>query len=773
MPSIVFANTTSAQPLRPDLLGPEVPLAAVAGLCLLAGAAWWLLHKWRARLFQGFLLGLAGFVARLFAGAVCLWAGYQVAARFLALESNWQLWGHAFLGSFALEIITMLYRWEQTLVSPRLGKCLLALRLGALGCLLAMLLQPVFVRETKLEKRREVVILLDDSASMHLSDPQMTVPEKLALADFMGVSEVQTRPLLANAMRRMAELNQQCSSLSQALDLPEDFSPEVAQDTMTKRLDEIKKLRAEIGTSATQLLEGLNEEKRAFSGEIREQMSTFRRQVEGSLQESLRDWEKELERGNQTRPFSLRNAIRRTQGQLDQLAMRGGQLQINSDAAFYEKLPEATRQTLDSLGTKTRSSIAREALEKPREALPENASLLAALQEKYGSARIIRFGSETAELANLAALPPSQASPELLVQDPLRNRSDLTAALREIDEEFDENSLAGVLLVSDARHNGDLPVDDAARNLGRKGAPVCTLLVGSERGVRDAAVLSVAAPQTIFEGDKLRARVEVKADGLRGEKLAVTLLENGQVVATETVVASDDIFRTTVRLAHQPKAVGIFDYQIKIAAATGEHFQNNNEWGFRVAVSDDRTNVLLVDQTPRWEFRYLRNLFDSRDKSVHLQYVLLEPDKLEGASADKKLATASAKFGESEATHLPETLEEWMKFDVIILGDVVPAALGQQVWDDIKKCVEDRGATLIVMAGPHAMPHAHTAATFQEMCPVVYQPDTKARMSGPEEAFRLELTGAGRGHVAFQQSAGALENAEIWRPCPCCTGGTL
>ena len=65
---------------------------------------------------------------------------------------------------------------------------------------------------------------------------------------------------------------------------------------------------------------------------------------------------------------------------------------------------------------------------------------------------------------------------------------------------------------------------------------------------------------------------------------------------------------------------------MKIDPVEGELFPNNNEWDFDTAVSDDRTNVLIIDDRPRWEFRYLRNLFDSRDKSVHLQYVLLHPD---------------------------------------------------------------------------------------------------------------------------------------------------
>ena len=159
-----------------------------------------------------------------------------------------------------------------------------------------------------------------------------------------------------------------------------------------------------------------------------------------------------------------------------------------------------------------------------------------------------------------------------------------------------------------------------------------------------------------------------------------------------------------------------------------------------VAVTDDRTNVLLVDSVPRWEFRYLRNLFYGRDKSVHLQYVLLNPDEIQGQQAVPAVpASASRKFGEAEATRLPETFEEWMKFDVIMVGDVTPASLPAQTWETIEKAVSERGAMLVVMAGPRSMPHAHQSEVVKRLLPLEFLPGTDAVFDGPEEAFAVRL----------------------------------
>ena len=119
-------------------------------------------------------------------------------------------------------------------------------------------------------------------------------------------------------------------------------------------------------------------------------------------------------------------------------------------------------------------------------------------------------------------------------------------------------------------------------------------------------------------------------------------------------------------------------------------------------MAEDQVNLLFVEGRPRWEFRYLKNLFSGRDKTVRLQYVLLEPDKLEGVPALKKIeASASRPDGEIEATALPKDEAEWMKFDVIILGDVAPKYLKPEELKILERFVKDRSGTLIVISGPN------------------------------------------------------------------------
>src|SRR5690606_11509016 len=106
---------------------------------------------------------------------------------------------------------------------------------------------------------------------------------------------------------------------------------------------------------------------------------------------------------------------------------------------------------------------------------------------------------------------------------PWRSRTDITTALEYVKANWTPGSLAGVILLTDARHNGPRPPDGVARALGLQGAPVSTVLAGSRRGMRDAAIAGVAHPQTVFLGDHLRVDCDVRITGMRGEMVTVQL----------------------------------------------------------------------------------------------------------------------------------------------------------------------------------------------------------------------------------------------------------
>jgi hypothetical protein len=344
--------------------------------------------------------------------------------------------------------------------------------------------------------------------------------------------------------------------------------------------------------------------------------------------------------------------------------------------------------------------------------------------------------------------------------------TDIAAALDTILEQVPPDELAGALILTDGRHNRPSRVEDSARRFGILDAPLGFVAVGSPAPPRDAAVLAVRSPDAIHLGDRMRVTADLKFDGYKGQQAIARLTCDGQRVAEKSISIPADRHREEVKFLHLPAKGGTGVYQVEIDLLPAERFRDNNAWSFETSITEARTNVLLVDSWPRWEFRYLRNLFYGRDKSVHLQWLLLHPEQADGQSPTPVAASAARPFGQAAATRLPENEAEWRKFDVIILGDLPPDAIPAATWQIISRCVNERGALLIFSAGPNYMPHALDDPTARELLPLDPGWNHRTLFGTTEEPFRFSLTAEGRHHPATVHASGNLANEQVWAAFP-------
>jgi len=397
-------------------------------------------------------------------------------------------------------------------------------------------------------------------------------------------------------------------------------------------------------------------------------------------------------------------------------------------------------------------------------------SLLERLQERYG-VQMYTFASEPVQ-ADVASMAKAYASgqgvdAEAADLPPEQQQTDLTAVFDEVMTQMSGKRLSGILLLSDGRHNAPGSVEPLVRRLGIQQVPVSSVVFGGDRPPIDAGIISVSAPEAIAEGDRILVTAQIKLDGLAGQEVQVALIEGEEQVDTETVRVPTDSYRVRVQLADKPDEARLHRYAVVVQEFDNEVLATNNRYPLAVSVSDERTQLLLVDGRPRWEFRYIKNLFASRDRTVHLQYVLIEPDDIAGVPTPPQVhASASRPVEAVEATALPKDASEWMKFDVIILGDVSPDVLGDPEQEILKKFVEQRGGTLVVIAGPNYMPHAYATGPLGAMLPVAPTASPGTVQAPPEEKFHLVLTTEGRESVVMRQKVNPVENLEVWSGLP-------
>ncbi len=396
---------------------------------------------------------------------------------------------------------------------------------------------------------------------------------------------------------------------------------------------------------------------------------------------------------------------------------------------------------------------------------PDNTGglLLDRLEDRY-DLDLFSFGRG---LRNITVDELKQGS--LTAQDPdfnsayFQSATDYTRAFESVLKKIPSEELAGILVLSDGIHNADASVQPVTRRLAAQGVVVSSVIVGGTRLPFDIALADVLSPESIFLGDKVRFLATVKATGAIGKRVKVSLCNEDVVLDEQEVDISSDDWQRELRLSHEPTNNCVMRYEVKVDTLDGELFKDNNRWRSEVAVSDDRINVLLVDSDPRWEFRYLRNLFFGRDKSVHLQSWLINPDNIAGAQENKlPAASAARKFGDAESGSWPVDEENWRAFDVIVLGDIEPASLPVDIQQRIRNCVADRGALLVVVGGPKAMPHAYDKdSIISKLVPFDVRPSSDY-WTPPEDSFKLQLTTVGQSHPVMIQSGSLLENGELW-----------
>lgn len=738
-----------------------LPLAAAGG----ASALWTILHR-RPAGRSGATLALL-LPVRTALGAAALWAAFVLLGRTMVLATNWPLWPVALTAATAVEATLGLYRLEAGLAGRRAGRTLVTLRVLIILLVAAMLLQPVFRWSRTTSRRQTVAVLLDVSASMNVVDGRMTGGEKLRLAEAFAAAGAKRVIRLDETARSLEAMTEEFLRLRVETEGWQAPGREPG-DLAGKRLvmcDVLRRQGKVVDAGLAELAKTQAEGPKLpdhASKALAEATAVLKRDLAAPLAAAV---SREEQKDKPADVPALTKSLESLSKASGEAAGRLKLLASAVDDAVYAALPADKRSPIDSLAQQTRLALAGQVL-RGREKQP------AILDLKDYDVKFYTFAALPAEGDLKAYQPPEAPQSQPSKTDPLPAppetlSTDLAAAMEKALADLSGEPLHSVLLLSDGRHNGSRSVPAVARRFAALGVPVNIAVFGCDNPPADVAIASVEAPETIYSEDKLTVSAELKIDGLAGKTIRAALYRGAKKVDSQTVTAAGDSSRARVQLADAPKEAGVHDYRLQIEPVDGEVIINNNERPFTVQVSRDRTRLLLIEGRPRWEFRYLKNLFADRDASVRLQYVLFEPDWVEGIPGKpRKIASATAGPESIEATVLSDDPAEWMKFDVVLLGDVDPRNLPENQRKILHRFVAEAGGTLIVVAGPLHMPNEYADDELADLLPVTLRPSVTGYVSQPEGQYRIALTAEGRDSVICRQQVEPDQNAEVWQSFP-------
>jgi hypothetical protein len=348
------------------------------------------------------------------------------------------------------------------------------------------------------------------------------------------------------------------------------------------------------------------------------------------------------------------------------------------------------------------------------------------------------------------------------------NRTALADSLREVLVRGGGELPAAIVVMTDGRDNASkLTVEEAAEACRDKGVPLYVYGVGSSSG-GVLQIKDVALPGTVFVDDKPDTKddpIEVglrwRCRGFKEGTLLLTMTLGKQVIRREIPVKEGEEIRQTVAFVPDKGKEGKRDFTATLEVKGDE--TTRDQWQRTVQVKNNRVKVLYVEDVPRREYKFLQPLLD-RDRRVLARFFLVEGDPrlAEGRPADPAGSMFLDKFPE----HFPDPANrdpDPKPYDLLILGDVSPSALGTQGTRAIQKFVKEGGG-LVALAGRRHVPADYAETPLAEVLPVEFTRQTFPILPDARtQPFQPQLTYDGEQSAMIALADSQEESLRLWK----------
>jgi hypothetical protein len=567
---------------------------------------------------------------------------------YFVLESS-KLWPAAVAG---LAVLTAAAIWAypaQLRGGGLLGWLPLGLRWMALAALALTILRPVLMEPNSSLQSGGVIVLVDCSKSMGVTDRGRSPAERVAVAAALGALPKDARTdqgaTVAENIRRAQTLAR--NVLSAQSDL--DYARVSGRGFSEKRA-------------------GLQTAVARYAEAVKTMLDSTRSLAPGT---ELRG---RLASMGQVPSAEAREAWSMLAAQFKPLIELAQSLQVAADEQLYNSDPQV-RQRCESIANLSRLSLVHETLLGPR------AGLIGHLLPK-GRVEGYAIGSELQPLA----LSGGREAERQIPWRAAAPRSDLTGAVAAAQELASRHPVKAIVLFSDGRQVGGR--GDLTSAVRPSGVPVFTVDVSTQK-VPDVWFYTVSpVSASAFAGETIEGQAEIRCRDVAHlpDKLAISGAQGRQEVALTPRPGRGRgaVVELTARYSMPvgPSGSSPSDQLVfTIPTQPDEVTDQNNRVERWVKVVTEQVRVLLCVGDPTWDSQYLRGALSGRPWI-----------RLEVASLDQ------------QRPRLQVTAAQLLQQDVIILNDVPVGAMDVTQWDAVSRLAGDRGGSVIVIAGANNAP---------------------------------------------------------------------
>jgi len=363
--------------------------------------------------------------------------------------------------------------------------------------------------------------------------------------------------------------------------------------------------------------------------------------------------------------------------------------------------------------------------------------------------------------------------------NPVGARTDIPKIVKRIFSDLQGQPISSIMMFTDGRSTpGGDKIPEATEIAKLRGVPIIPFAMGSIEPLVDASVETMDVAEDVFVKDPVLVKVHLKITADRAGTTHVTLYrrpagakdDKGDTAmktaddkdVSETVDYIKGTQEKDVELIFKPMKIAgenseVYHLVAKVDSIGEELSADNNVKEAQTTVMDAKVNVLYVEGYPRWEYRYLKNEL-LREGTINVSVLLLSADESFSQEGTVRKNADGSIHKLPDGTddiwtiqRFPETEEEMLKYDVILLGDVEPDFFSPSQMQLVLNFVKKHGGGIGWIAGDQYNPNSYKDTALLPLLPI--DPDDQQHPSLPPSRnveFKVQATPEGYNTPLFR-----------------------
>lgn len=188
--------------------------------------------------------------------------------------------------------------------------------------------------------------------------------------------------------------------------------------------------------------------------------------------------------------------------------------------------------------------------------------------------------------------------------------TNLSAFLDQVRDNYSNRNLGAIVIASDGLYNKGL---NPIHQMQQFGSPVYTIAMGDTTRQRDVLIAEVVHNELAYLGNRFPIEVDLRSYGFDALSARVSVMHNGDAVATEVVPLNAGSDQNIVRFLIEATDIGMQRYTVRLDPIEGEFTTANNTRDIFIEVLDSKQKILLVENAPHPDIRAIRLAIEAND----------------------------------------------------------------------------------------------------------------------------------------------------------------